>query len=568
MKKTLSILIAFSGLASAQLTVEQKREDFRYLSGLYSKQYAPAAWKKTAFGFDLLDIRAWLERVEKTKDDLEFYEICVEFVAGLRDTHDAYSLTSDFLANLNFSVDLYDDKVLIDSINRVRLPERDYPFQIGDEVVSLDGKDVESLIREFSRYAPQGNPRSTRRMASARITVRPQSRMPHAHETGAAAAVVIRRQSGALESYSIPWIKTGTPIRVGPVPSPKGGVAPRLAAPGSAAQAIEEAMAELPDYMRPWVETQYSAVDEPYGVLGYGGRAPLFNLPANFVQRMGRVPADFFYSGTYEAEGLRIGYIRIPNYGTLSPVVLSQFESEIAFFQANTDGLVVDEMRNTGGFLCFGENVAARLIPYTFRATGYEYRATWQRVNAFYNALNSARLQSAEQWVIDLYEVLFKELQRAYPLNGGRTEAVPVCTPSLDRAPATDSAGRVIAYTKPILMLIDEFSTSTADSVPAMFQDARRGILFGWRSNGAGGTNTSFPGAAYSEGATGMTLGLMTRKEPIVTPDYPTAPYIENIGVRPGIEADFMTKENLLQRGKPFVDGFTAAIAQHIRDSR
>ncbi|MBI1786350.1 MAG: hypothetical protein HYR60_02210 [Acidobacteria bacterium] len=29
-----------------------------------------------------------------------------------------------------------------------------------------------------------------------------------------------------------------------------------------------------------------------------------------------------------------------------------------------------------------------------------------------------------------------------------------------------------------------------------------------------------------------------------------------------------MTKENLLQRGKPFVDGFTAAIAQHIRDRR
>jgi hypothetical protein len=59
------------------------------------------------------------------------------------------------------------------------------------------------------------------------------------------------------------------------------------------------------------------------------------------------------------------------------------------------------------------------------------------------------------------------------------------------------------------MMMIDEFSTSTADSVPAMFQDAGRGPLFGWRSNGAGGNNTTFSSGGYSEAFEGMTLALL-----------------------------------------------------------
>jgi hypothetical protein len=49
-----------------------------------------------------------------------------------------------------------------------------------------------------------------------------------------------------------------------------------------------------------------------------------------------------------------------------------------------------------------------------------------------------------------------------------------------------------------------------------------------------------------------------------VTSDYPTAPYVENIGVRPDIEVDYMTLDNLNQKGKPFVDAFVAAIVARI----
>ena len=565
-------MIAFALLASpacfGQLTPEQKEADFNVLAALYSKNYAPYEWKKQAFGFDLLHTGPWLERVRQSITDLDFYDVCVEYVASLQDTHDAFFLPSDFVAALNLSLDIYDGKVLIDGISRARLPLARFPFVAGDEVVSVDGVAVDRLLEDFAKYAMQGNPRSTRRLAAARIATRPQSRMPHAPDVGDSATVVIRRMSGAEETYTLPWTKTGTPLQVGPVPSPKRAArtAARIDEDGELGLPLEsEDDSALPDYERFWRKLQHSQASEPYGVLGYGQRNPLFSPPAGFTQRLGTSPADFFVSGTYQNSGLRLGFIRIPSYATLSAAVLTQFEREMAFFEQNTDGLVIDQMRNPGGFACFGENIVARLTPGEFRPIGFEIRATRGWLVSIYSALQTARAAGADQWIIDLYESLYLQMNQAYSENRGLTGPVPLCTPSSTRRGATDAAGRSIAYSKPILMIVDEFSTSGGDAVPAMLQDAGRVTLFGMRTNGAGGTNTALDTGAYSEGFTGMTLGIMTRKGPIATPEYPEAPYIENIGVRPDIQVDYMTRDNLLQQGRPFVAAFTEAIVAAIR---
>jgi len=550
---TIALLAALAPAAPAQLTQEQKEADFRFLAGVYNKYYAPYEWKQTLFGFNMLDIQPWLAKVAASKSDLEFYDICSEYVASLRDSHVYYAIPSAFSARLGFGVDIYDGKLLIESITRSLLPATSFPFETGDELVSVDGKDMETLLSELARYGMQGNDTATRRVTAARITTRPQTLIARASELGDSAEVVIRRQNGALETYTIPWVKTGVPIEVGPVLSPRATKSPR------AARSYQRG-----DYLAPLRELQHSGVSGMEGVLNYGSRTPLFALPAGFVQRLGRNSSDFFYSGSFQAGGYTIGYIRIPHYRA-TETSLEQFEEEIAWFQQNTDGLIVDEMRNTGGNLCFGQEIAARLIPYPFQATGFAIRPFWGRVASFYYALLDARLWGADQWVIDLYEALYKELALSYSENRALTGPLPLCSPSLDQQPATDVDGNIIAYTKPVMMLIDEFSTSTADSVAAMFQDAGRGILFGMRSNGAGGNNTSFDAGAYSEGEAGVTIAIQTRRSPVATPDFPTSIYIENVGVRPDIQNDYMTRDNLLQRGKPFVDAFTAAMVEHIK---
>ena len=568
MKRLLMIaaLCVTAGTGEAQnLTPAQKEADFRFLASLYATYYAPYEWKKELLGFDVLDIKPWLPRVAATKTDLDFYEVCVEYVASLNDTHDRFTLPSDFLARLPITVDVYDGKVLIETITRSLLPLSDYPFVVGDEIVSMDGKPVDELLKDFAKYAAYANPISTRRFAASRLVSRSQSVMPHASDVGESTTIGVRGQSGNVDTYTVKWIKTGTPLELGPVPFPKFQTQSRE----NASLPVSDGETDYEAYLNQFTHSGVDPNDE--GVTGYGVRNPIFlaGLPSTFTRRLGGSTADFFYSGTFKHEDLTLGYIRIPNYAPPStPQALQAFEREIAFMNDNTDGLIVDEMRNTGGNLCFGEEIVTRLVPYRFQATGFQLRAFWTRILGFYNAMINAKTNGAPQDVISRYETIYNSLVAANAQKRGLSDPMPVCTSSLMRDAATDANGNVIAYKKPLMLMIDEFSVSTADSVASMVQDAGRGVLYGMRTNGAGGNNTSYDAGAFSEGFAGMTIGLQTRKSPVATPDYPSSIYIENIGVRPEVTRDYMTRDNLLQSGAPFVKGFLADMAAYVRSKR
>src|SRR5437016_471079 len=123
MRNTWLILLLPLCTASAQLTPDQKTSDFLNLAGLYAKNYAPYEWKRDVYHFDLLNLKPWLDQVANTRDDLDFYDVCVRYVAGLKSGgHDRFRVPSRFTATLNFTVDIYDGVTLIDSINRLRLP--------------------------------------------------------------------------------------------------------------------------------------------------------------------------------------------------------------------------------------------------------------------------------------------------------------------------------------------------------------------------------------------------------------------------------------------------------------
>jgi C-terminal processing protease CtpA/Prc len=101
-----------------------------------------------------------------------------------------------------------------------------------------------------------------------------------------------------------------------------------------------------------------------------------------------------------------------------------------------------------------------------------------------------------------------------------------------------------------------------------MLQDNGRGLLVGWRTNGMGGSNSlniqRYQVGDYSEGDTGITLSLMVRKAPVITTDFPPTQYIENVGVRPDVSIDYMTRDNLVNSGRAFAQAFTDVIVQQI----
>lgn len=543
------------------LTPEQKASDLRQLAALYAKQYGPYEWKRDVIGFDLFDLQPWLDRAERTTDDMEFLDLLVEYVASLNDAHDVLTFPFTFSASLGFSADIYDGQVLIDSISRSTLPQDAYPFAVGDELVSVDGVPVTDWIERLKKYSIAANPRSTARAAAARITARSQSRIPWAYQTGDQATVVIRRASGAEETYSIPWNKTGQAVtQVGPVPDLFG----RWAGPRPRTEFLE-----TEDTLEPWQRPlayllNASVPAETMAVLNPGVR-PLFALPEGFQTRMaGNSASDAFTSGWFMAGGFRIGFLRIP---TMSPAVgtsaaLSQFDREIAWMEDNTDGLVIDVMRNPGGSVLYVENLCQRLIPYPFRSIGFELRATSSDVASFGATLQAARAAGLPDYLIAGYEARFHDVLSAYRENRGRTGPISLTQPWLELPPAR------AVYTKPLVVLTDEFSASGGDAFPAALQDNGRALIAGYRTMGAGGNVVDWDATSFTEAFTRVTRSLMNRKTDTVTGDFSPAPYIENIGVRPDVEIDYMTRENLMNAGRPFVERFTAVAVEHISKTR
>jgi hypothetical protein len=422
--RVLMLLCTLAPIGFAQLSSAQKVADFNQLAALYDKNYAPYELRIGLIGFDLLNIQPWLTQVEQSTTDLEFYDICVKYVASLQDSHDEFLLPSIFEAWLHMDVDIYDGKVLIAFVDQNYLSPRRYPLQIGDEIVSVDGTSAADLITSFLPYAVNGaaNATSRMRLAAGAIMDRYQGWMTNAPSVGNSATVVVKSQNGKTASYSIPWDKSGVPIvSEGPVPSPHALSAAtekaRETIPSAARFAnrrprtnrgnpwgiyqgppASTSPAAVPSYMAAMMKLRHMVAAKPLGASGsvgiypFDNPYPLFDPPAGFKLRLGAAATDEFLSGTFPAGSSVVGYIRI---WTMAPddetTALNQFQTEIQYMEHNTDGLVVDIMDNGGGDGCYSQSLASLLTPYKFRGLSAEIRATLNWVEDFSSAVVEAQ---------------------------------------------------------------------------------------------------------------------------------------------------------------------------------
>jgi C-terminal processing protease CtpA/Prc len=295
--------------------------------------------------------------------------------------------------------------------------------------------------------------------------------------------------------------------------------------------------------------------------LGVGRLAPLWTLPDTFETRLGRFATDYFYTGVFTVNERKIGYLRIPGFSPASATAaIRQLETEIEHLEANTEGLVVDVMRNPGGDACYVESVLARLMPADWQALARVVRPVWDDIAGIQYDLVLASLLGSPKSTKDLLQSWNSDLLKTYQEGAALSSPLSLCSSSgLARTPAR------IAYTKPAILLVDELSVSAADAFSAQFQDNRRGRLFGWRTNGAGGTVISLPVGFYSEtGIARVVRAMQYRPDANPTPEYPAAHFIENVGVRPDIPVRYNTVANFLDGGRPFVDAFLAAIVADI----
>ena len=585
------------------LTVDQKLSDFNQLVGLYAKNYGPYELKRDLYGFDLYNVQPWLARVKASKSDLEFYDICVKYVAGLRDSHDEFTIRSTYDAWMHFDGDLYDGKFLIDYIDRAYLARAKYPFAIGDELVSVDGVPVAELLVKFAPYCVNGasNLVSCARISAGMITERYQGWFPLANSINPTADVVVKRQTtGDVETYTVTWDVRGDAVTTaGLIPSPgivrdslkrrspgrvsklrvrgvETGEGPDPYAYLFSADAPEpEPDAPQPDYMKPLLALRHlvraegpSEFGSASGLSQFDSPIPVFigALPAGFKLRLGSGRTDEFLSGTFPVGGKSVGYIRIPSMVPANYTnAYNQFATEILTFEANTAGLVVDVMANGGGDGCYAGDLAAMLIPGTFQTLTEELRATLSWKESYAQAVRSAKAAKAQQWIIDDYQFMVDAIDGALTQNRARTGPLPSCRYTADSRKFLDSKGAQILYSKPIVVLTDNFTLSAAEIFTMHMQDYQRATIVGTTTDGGGGSVVEYDAGAYSEGLTRVTLAQIPRLNPVAVPGFPSIQYYDGVGIYPDVWLDYMTAANLASGGSDFVNSFIATLATMIQ---
>ena len=576
MRKTLFALLLLGAVSfGQQLTVQQRVDDFQYLASVVSRNSATIAWKKQAFGFDARDLGPWLEKVRAAKDDLEYYDILIDYTASFRDYYTYLTLPSDYVAWMSFTADVYEGKAIVESIDRDILPEADYNLAVGDEIVSIDGKAASDLLEKIGKYFVDSNPESTRRAAAELLTYRTQAFMPPAAQVGTTATVVLKKANGTTVTLQVPWQTSGTAMSVGPVvdimTSRRAPGSPRQPRVPNAANAIElplhERLQEEIDgsgrrraggrlaaaELNPSAQVESATP----GIESVGSFEPIYALPAGFVQRRGTSFSDWFFSGSFTSGGKRIGLIRFAEWSSSSSFT-SQLDTEIAWMNANTDVLVIDQMRDDLTSICGSDAAAARFIGKAYRQPGIQFRATWANVQTFQATLDSAIEGGASADQVALYQNLVNDLRDKYYSGGGNAAPYPFCGTSLDRNAVRASNGTIVNYEKPILLLTDELSS---DHFAATVKDNREARIqqFGMPTSGRLGVSINGPGGAFTETTVHVKDGVSVRPKATARPGFPETTYIENAGVYPEIVNNYMTLDNFRTKGAAFVEAFTKA---------
>src|SRR5262249_35666870 len=149
--------------------------------------------------------------------------------------------------------------------------------------------------------------------------------------------VVFRRPDGQLETYRIPWTKSGLLLTsVGKYTTPHTSMGETPVVDDDQGPASEP-----PPFYSRILSRLWNCRIPDRAVNGLGALAPVFaaSLPADFTRRLGQAPTDPFYSGVFTANRHNIGFLRIPIYLPANPTAaLTAFAREIAYFQENTDG--------------------------------------------------------------------------------------------------------------------------------------------------------------------------------------------------------------------------------------
>lgn len=475
-------------------------QDLEFVQGVFETRYAPAEWKAQYASWNLADevdkAKARVLAME-TPSVKQYQKILSDLLATTQDSHVGVSFYSTERAGLPLQVkgvrtgDV--TAYYFVYIDRTKLPEDQFDFQVGDQLVTFDGRPVDEVVQEIKVTLGEGNEGAGQGIAELYLMRRSAAA---AMEVPRGPIIIGFKRAGSeqVEQRQLVWEYTPELIRNGTSSAdPRNGVRLRtIAQPSLRSLKLlnREMVASSAQQLAPW---SFYDAENTHRI---GSRK-------TFLPALGRVlwrstEKDSFDAYLYlTPERKIIGYVRIPSY-VADEAEAVEFASIVARFEEGADALVIDQVNNPGGSVFYLYALVSMLTDRTMAAPRHKMTITQEDVmEALTLVTELKKVTNTEQ----AQEVLGKTLS-GYPVNyqvaqfilefgrfiidewnQGKTLTSPYFLYGADHI----NPHPVARFTKPIVLLINNLDFSGGDFFPAILQDNKRVTLLGTRTAGAGG---------------------------------------------------------------------------------
>jgi len=592
-------------LDTLQDSVSQSRfrESFKLemarLIQVLETQYGPLSFKMQSTGQNWEQIkRETLREAGAVKDNYQMYVVFSRFLSKLNDGHVSVQLPSTLSWEFPLQFHVANNQLFVGYI------ERGYPKEIakpgiGDELLLINGMTPHKFQNLFPQLNADGNPLTNLTTFAYRLSRFRESRgFPLSRLPWTALDLRLRRAGSNQEVYDL-----RVPIRIvgtGLISSPREGFKsvpkgtpvapealleaspkPQLQFAGRVHQLFKAKYPQTPTRVR----SKVSNASEDGSLILMGNLEPFFDLPADFKkidvrdikidhsQWKNTLIPDMFFAGTFQRNGKRVGFLRVPSYG---PDFVENHPETIQWLafttryiigrlEAESDYLILDQTNNPGGFVTMSDLLIKALTGsyQQDRHIKFAVKPTQGFLRSYQNLIDVIRQnddgllspQEVQHFVKQL-ETEFAKVHKAFTERRDLSEPVSLL-PKTEYSELTADReffktplpAEVVlqlgvdiqkhqTYTKPIFFMINEYAFSGGDATPALFQDYGRGLLIGTRENtqtgGAGGTVENFNFRSVIEARVSLTSSLMVRYD---------GRLIENYGVKADINVPIQPED-------------------------
>lgn len=545
----------FPGIKPTRMQ-EAMLRDLDNIRNIFQSQYAPIHWKKAYKGWELdTAIREAKEKVLGAHSVKSYQIILRDFFNSLEDYHVKVRFYSTEEASLPFQLGYADGGYYIQYVDRKKLSPLFYPINVGDELISFDGRPIEEVIQELKRVELSSEKEGTDHSLACRLLTK-RSGAQGAQVPRGPVMIEVRSPFSKVErSYQLIW--EYTPERVKDVLDPdaapealvkKGKKGLRGSGDSKRLQSLVE-QAILGGEMNTALQFSEELRGDQEGL----GNPHDIGARKSFIPPLGRMLMEagedeefYWYLCESEDRSRRVGYVRIPFYVPRSMNIekaLQEFAVIIERMQELSDVLVIDQVNNPGGNKWYLAGLASMLTDQPLYAPKDR-----MAIDQFWVHLSSLILDQFEgvETDEDAEEVFGGKSMMGMPINyqtvvywrewcrfiidqwgQGKTLTDPMYIMGMDKIHPHPR----VRYTKPIVLLVNELCFSCGDFFPAILSDSKDKSqlrIFGARTAGAGGFVRwhQYPNAfgVYAFSLTGS-LAERVDKNPI-----------ENLGVQPDVE--------------------------------